>query len=67
MEPRAIENQAELYDLEKLEDLPVWSFHAESDLVNLVSGSRDRYNKLVELGNENVKYIELNNDDNESF
>lgn len=67
MAPRVIENQAELDDLEKLKDLPVWLFHATSDPVNLVSGSRDRYNKLVELGNENAKYTELSNDEMKAF
>lgn len=67
MAPRVIEDQVELDDLEKLKDLPVWLFHAESDPVNLVSGSRDRYNKLIELGNENVKYTELTDDEMKSF
>lgn len=53
--PRIIEDEAELTDLATLTELPVWLFHATSDPINLVSGSEDRYNKLVELGNDKVK------------
>lgn len=67
MAPRTIENQAELDDLEALKDLPIWLFHAASDPVNKVEGSRDRYNKLVEIGNTKVKYTELSDDEMKSF
>lgn len=67
MAPRIIENQAELDDLEALKNLPVWLFHATSDPVNKVEGSRDRYNKLVEIGNTKVKYTELSDEEMKSF
>ena len=65
--PRVISEEAELEDLSNLSDLPVWMFHASSDPINLVSGSRDRYNKLVELGNTKVKYTELSDDDMKAY
>lgn len=67
MAPRIIENQAELDDLEALKNLPVWLFHATSDPVNKVEGSRDRYNKLVGIGNTRAKYTELSDEEMKSF
>ena len=67
MAPRIIAEEAELTDLEKLKELPVWMFHAESDPVNKVSGSRDRYKRLLEVGNTKVKYTELNDDEMKGF
>ena len=67
MAPRIIENQVELDDLEALKNLPVWLFHATSDPVNKVEGSRDRYNKLVEIGNTKVKYTELSDEEMKAF
>lgn len=67
MAPRVIEDKKELDDLEALKDLPVWLFHATSDPINTVDGSRDRYNKLLEVGNTKVKYTELSDDDMKSF
>lgn len=67
MAPRIIENQAELDDLKTLKNLPVWLFHATSDPINKVEGSRDRYNKLVEVGNTKVKYTELSDEEMKSF
>lgn len=67
MAPRVIEDKKELDDLEALKDLPVWLFHAISDPINTVDGSRDRYNKLLEVGNTKVKYTELSDDDMKSF
>lgn len=67
MAPRVIEDKKELDDLEALKDLPVWLFHATSDPINKVDGSRDRYNKLLEVGNTKVKYTELSDDEMKSF
>lgn len=63
MAPRIISEQAELDDLAALKDLPVWFFHATNDPVNLVSGSKDRYNKLLEVGNTKLKYTELSDEE----
>lgn len=63
MAPRIISEQAELDDLAALKDLPVWFFHATNDPINLVSGSKDRYNKLLEVGNTKLKYTELSDEE----
>lgn len=63
MAPRIISEKAELDDLAALKDLPVWFFHATNDTVNLVSGSKDRYNKLLEVGNTKLKYTELSDEE----
>ncbi|MEN8079387.1 prolyl oligopeptidase family serine peptidase, partial [Clostridioides difficile] len=63
MAPRIISEQKELDDLEALKDLPVWFFHATNDPINLVSGSKDRYNKLLEVGNKNLRYTELSDEE----
>lgn len=61
--PRVISEDAELEDLAELTELPVWLFHATSDPINLVSGSLDRYNKLIELGSETAKLTELSDEE----
>lgn len=63
MAPRIISEKVELDDLAALNDLPVWFFHATNDTVNLVSGSKDRYNKLLEVGNTKLKYTELSDEE----
>lgn len=63
MSPRIIAEQAELDDLAALKDLPIWFFHATNDPINLVSGSKDRYNKLLDVGNIKIKYTELSDEE----
>ncbi len=53
--------------LEKVVDLPIWLFHADSDFVNPSQNSKEVYDKLVELGSENVKLTIFSDEDLEEL
>ena len=48
-------------------DLPIWLFHADSDFVNPSQNSKEVYDKLVELGSENVKLTIFSDEDLEEL
>lgn len=53
--------------LEEVVDLPIWLFHADSDFVNPSTNSKEVYEKLVELGSENVKLTIFSDEDLEKL
>ncbi len=53
--------------LEAVVDKPIWLFHAESDFVNPSVNSKEVYEKLVELGNEDAKLTIFSDEDLEKL
>ena len=45
----------DLEELNKVDHLPIWLFHAEDDPTNPSTVSKDIYNKLKDLGNDEAK------------